>query len=73
MALELAGRTAIVTGASRGIGAAVAAGLAAEGVDVALVARSREPLENLARDLGERHGVRAFAVSADLAESTGVL
>jgi NAD(P)-dependent dehydrogenase (short-subunit alcohol dehydrogenase family) len=46
--LQLTGRRAIVTGASRGIGRAVAVGLAAEGVDVALVARDRERLEETA-------------------------
>src|SRR5690242_2690167 len=40
MDLELAGKTAIVTGGSRGIGKAIARELAAEGVDVAVVARS---------------------------------
>jgi NAD(P)-dependent dehydrogenase (short-subunit alcohol dehydrogenase family) len=67
--LQLAGRAAIVTGASRGIGAAVADRLAAEGVDVALIARSGESLEALARELAGSYGVRAFAVSADLSKA----
>jgi NAD(P)-dependent dehydrogenase (short-subunit alcohol dehydrogenase family) len=66
MDLMLAGRTAVVTGASRGIGAAVAEELACEGVDVALIARTTEPLEALAGELAARHGVRAFPVTADL-------
>lgn len=48
----LAGRTALVTGASRGIGAAVARGLARRGVRVALLARGEEALRALAGELG---------------------
>jgi NAD(P)-dependent dehydrogenase (short-subunit alcohol dehydrogenase family) len=66
MDLMLSGRSAIVTGASRGIGAAVAAELAREGVDVALIARDRETLERVARDLSARYRVRAWPISADL-------
>ncbi|MEX2081297.1 MAG: SDR family NAD(P)-dependent oxidoreductase, partial [Dehalococcoidia bacterium] len=40
MDLQLEGKTAIVTGGSRGIGKAIAAALAAEGVDLAIVARN---------------------------------
>jgi NAD(P)-dependent dehydrogenase (short-subunit alcohol dehydrogenase family) len=69
MELMLSGRTAIVTGASRGIGAAVAAELAVEGVDLALVARSREALDELATDLAARHHVRVFPIAADLSQS----
>ena len=49
MDLELSGKTAIVTGGSRGIGKAVARELATEGVDVAITARGREALEATAR------------------------
>jgi NAD(P)-dependent dehydrogenase (short-subunit alcohol dehydrogenase family) len=51
MDLELSGKRAGVTGASRGIGLAVARGLVAEGVDVALIARDRERLERAAAEL----------------------
>jgi len=52
MDLELGGRTAIVTGGSRGIGKAVARTLAGEGMDVAVVARGRADLEAAAARIG---------------------
>jgi 3-oxoacyl-[acyl-carrier protein] reductase len=52
MDLQLSGRKAIVTGASRGIGRAIAVELAREGCDLALCARGAEPLEALAKELG---------------------
>jgi uncharacterized protein len=60
--MQLLGSRVLITGASRGIGELVAKGCAAAGADVALVARSREPLEKLASDLGGR------AYPADLAD-----
>jgi short-subunit dehydrogenase len=63
---ELAGRNAIVTGASRGIGVYIARALAARGVHVALSARTPEPIEALAAELREA-GVRAIAVAGDVA------
>jgi 3-oxoacyl-[acyl-carrier protein] reductase len=52
MDLQLSGRKALVTGASRGIGRAIAVELAREGCDLALCARGAEPLEALAKELG---------------------
>ncbi len=49
--MRLAGKKALVTGASRGIGEAIARKLSAEGAEVALVARNREALERLAAEL----------------------
>ena len=50
---RLAGKKAIITGASRGIGAAVARAFAAEGADVALAHAANGEMEKLARDLAE--------------------
>ena len=61
----LAGRWAVVTGASRGIGAEVARRLVADGARVALVARRRDALEALARDLG---GDDATSVPCDVGD-----
>ncbi|MGD9683020.1 MAG: SDR family NAD(P)-dependent oxidoreductase [Candidatus Obscuribacterales bacterium] len=61
------GKNALITGASRGIGYAVAIELAAHGVNCALLARSEEPLESLAQKL-RSGGVRAEAIACDLTD-----
>lgn len=68
-----AGRTALVTGASRGIGRAVADTLAMLGADVALVA-ARDPsgLTAQADELAARHGVRTLALPGDVADPAAV-
>ena len=60
-------RTALVTGASGGIGAELAECFARDGWDVILVARSREGLERVGEALSARYGVRHHVVPADLA------
>lgn len=65
MNLNLTGKSAIVTGASRGIGRAIALELAAEGCDVVLVARTRSLLDAVAADVRSK-GRLALAVDADL-------
>jgi 3-oxoacyl-[acyl-carrier protein] reductase len=64
---RLDGRRALVTGASRGIGAAIARRFAELGADVALTARSSEAIGALAAELGDT-GVRALAIPADLTD-----
>jgi NAD(P)-dependent dehydrogenase (short-subunit alcohol dehydrogenase family) len=66
MVRGLQGRTALVTGASRGIGLACARALAAEGAWVGMVARSRDTLAGLAAEIG------GHAIPADLASPTAV-
>ncbi|WP_432489492.1 SDR family NAD(P)-dependent oxidoreductase [Kineococcus sp. SYSU DK018] len=63
---SLAGRRALVTGASQGIGADLAGSLAAAGADLVLSGRRAAPLEDLAHALEQRHGVRTAVVLADL-------
>ena len=58
--------TALVTGASEGIGREIARVFASERFDVVLVARSRDRLEELANELASRHAVRALAIPVDL-------
>lgn len=66
MDLGLRGKRALVTGASKGIGAAVAELLAEEGAHVRLVARSAPALDELATRLSSTYGVECVALPADL-------
>lgn len=66
-AFDLSGRTALVTGASKGIGRAVALAYAAAGADVALVSRSAESLAEVGKEI-EALGRRAVVVPADLTD-----
>lgn len=66
-AFELNGKKALVTGASKGIGRAIALAYAEAGADVALVSRSAELLEGVAKEVEER-GRRAVVIPADLTD-----
>jgi NAD(P)-dependent dehydrogenase (short-subunit alcohol dehydrogenase family) len=60
---DLTGRVAVVTGGSRGIGRAVAEGLATAGADVVIASRKLENCENTAREITEATGRRALPVA----------
>jgi 3-oxoacyl-[acyl-carrier protein] reductase len=66
MDLRLKGRVALVTGASKGIGRAIAKGLAQEGVDLVMLARTKDAIEQAADQIRREQGVRALAVQADV-------
>ena len=66
MDLGLTGKNAAVTGASQGIGYAIANALAREGCNVALAARGEERLNKAVADM-QKHGVTAVGIVADLA------
>jgi 3-oxoacyl-[acyl-carrier protein] reductase len=69
MELGLAGKVALITGASRGIGAAIATELAREGVDLCLVARDMSKLQEVAARLTNSASVRTAVHAADLREA----
>ena len=71
MAGRLAGEAAIVTGAGRGFGKAIALGLAAEGATVTVMARSKDQLDVVAREFEEAGG-RALAAAGDVTKREDV-
>src|SRR3989442_15945515 len=66
MDFGLQGKHGLVTGGSLGIGRAIALELAREGVDVAIVARSKDQLEATARELEAKTGQRVLPLVADV-------
>ena len=67
MEISLAGRAAVVTGGSKGVGLAVATRFAASGADVAIVARGREALDQAVKTIGATARGRVVALQGDVA------
>jgi len=72
MDLELTGKTALITGGSRGIGKATARALALEGVDLAIAARTESALVQAAEELASETGRRVIPIVADTRETPSV-
>ena len=72
MEISLAGRSAVITGGSKGIGLAVATRFARSGADVAIVARGREALDHAAKTIDAAASGRVVAVAADVANAADV-
>lgn len=66
MELNLKGRTAVITGGSSGMGKAIAEGLAAEGVNLALLARGKEGLDKAAAEISGEYHVDVLVVPTDM-------
>jgi NAD(P)-dependent dehydrogenase (short-subunit alcohol dehydrogenase family) len=67
MDINLAGRTAVVTGGSKGIGLAIATRFAGSGADVAIIARGRDGLAAAAKTIGASGGGRVHTIAGDVA------
>ena len=72
MEISLKGRSAIVTGGSKGIGYAIATRFADSGADVAIVARSRETLDEAVNAIKAKAKGRVIGVQADVGEAADI-
>lgn len=71
MAMQLNGKVALITGAGRGIGKAMAIGFAREGADIVAVSRTSAQVEEAAREV-KASGRRALAIKADVSRLNDV-
>lgn len=69
MQLQIGGRRALITGGSKGVGLACAHGLAAEGVNLAIAARTVEPLKDATRLLRDTYDIQVTSHSCDLSRA----
>jgi 3-oxoacyl-[acyl-carrier protein] reductase len=72
MDISLAGRTAVITGGSKGIGFAIASSFAASGAEVAIIARGRETLDEAVKTLGSG-GRRVVGIQGDVAKAADIV
>jgi 3-oxoacyl-[acyl-carrier protein] reductase len=72
MELGLKGKIVLVTGASKGIGKAIAAGFAAEGSKVAITARHTEELQRAAREISQSTGAEVIGIAADMSKAADI-
>ena len=72
MDLQIEGRKALVTGASKGIGKAAARQLALEGCDVAICARSEGPLKEAAAEISAETGRKIFPMVCDIMDPEAI-
>ena len=72
MDLGLTGKTALILGASQGLGHAIATRLAEEGVDLVLCSRRLEVLEDVAKELSEKYGITVRCDAVDLGDTGAV-
>ncbi|MGE6578107.1 3-ketoacyl-ACP reductase [Paenibacillus xylanexedens] len=68
--MELKNKTAIITGAGKGIGRAIAEALAKEGVHLGLIARTASDLQALQQSLSQEYGVKVTSAIADISDRT---
>lgn len=69
---RLNGQLAVVTGGSRGLGWAMACGLASAGADILLVSRNQEQLEKCAETIASTYGTKAWGYAADVGDESSV-
>src|SRR5258708_37389992 len=72
MELGLRGRTAVIRGGSMGIGKAAAKGLAAEGVNLVLLARGKENLDKTASEIASENPVEVLTIPANMRDANAV-
>ncbi len=65
---DLKGKTAIITGASRGIGLAIARAIAAEGMNIVIAARGKEALDKAAKEISDKYKVKVIGVVCDVSK-----